>query len=91
MGRRVVQGPDPDNLKAGQVREYLQLGEKEFRRLRRDGRFPEPINPGAGVPVWDWLSVVAWAHLYGRTRALRLSRREKSGEKSAPAKPGRDG
>jgi predicted DNA-binding transcriptional regulator AlpA len=84
---RHVEGPDREWLSLGEAASWLGRSEPALRRLVRAGRFPPGVRHGGqGVPLWHWLTVVAWSALAGQTPALcRPPRRGPQGQ-SEPEK-----
>jgi predicted DNA-binding transcriptional regulator AlpA len=61
---RHVEGPDRESLNLREVAAYLHVGETTLRELIRAGKFPRGVrHGGVGERVWNWLTVVSFAHL----------------------------
>lgn len=70
MARKLVEAPRRDWLTLIEVARYLNLSEPTMERLIDAGKFPDGVRLSPKKKMWNWLDVVAYAHLVQRLPAL---------------------
>lgn len=72
MPARVIDGPEKDWLKLGEVLRFTGLTKSTLYRLIERGEFPPASQISPGVRMWHWTHVVYWSfrvQIFGRVAA----------------------
>ena len=65
--QRPVNSPDNDWLTAAEVCRWLgDIGDTLLKKLIREGKFPPGVRLSHNTVRWNWMDVVAYAHLASR-------------------------